>query len=199
MISLRVRSVDAKRIRISGIHPLLAVCLQELPLILELRDKEPVRARLFPPPTVEDTAANREWQESIEPDLRHLFVSAGETVVRDLTGLAPQPRAPARLCVTISAMHVNAWMSAINQARLILGVLFGIVDEQDMRIADLDSHNPRHVAIVKIELLGELLGRFVELETGERAGLTSRSRKKTNIKKRVTQRKNSTPKKKRKR
>lgn len=199
MINLRVRPVDAKRIRISGIHPLLAVCLQELPLILELRDKGPVHARLFPPLTAADVAANREWQEIMEPDLRHLFVSAGETVVRDLTGLAPQPRAPTRLCVTISAVHVSAWMSALNQARLILGTLFGIADEQDMLIAEFDPHDPKHVAIVKIELLGELLGKFVELETGERAGSTRRPRKKVKTKRRVTRRKKSAPKKKPKR
>ena len=193
MNELKMRPVGAKRIRISGIHPLLAVCLQEMPAILELRDKTPAHERLFPPLTANDRLANAEWQESIEPDLRHLFVSAGETVTRDLTGLSPQPREPKRSCVTIPIAHVSAWMSAVNQARLILGAMFGIANERDMLLTTFDSRNPKQVAIIKIELLGELLARFVDLETGEVTASVRGRRPSGKTGRRAARRKNSTP------
>ena len=197
MNELKMRPVGAKRIRISGIHPLLAVCLQEMPAILELRDKTPAHERLFPPLTANDRLANAEWQESIQPDLRHLFVSAGETVARDLTGLSPQPRHPKRSWVTIPTAHVSAWMSAVNQTRLILGAVFGIANERDMLLTTFDSRNPKQVAIIKIELLGELLARFVDLETGEVT--TARHRRPNGkTKRRALRRKKTTPKQRRK-
>ena len=68
--------------------------------------------------------------------------------------------------VTFAADHVNAWISALNQARLILGEIHEI-DEADMNRSDLDPHNPKHVAAFRIHLLGHLLHLFVELENGD--------------------------------
>ena len=166
MINLRVRPVDAKHIRISGIEPFLADCLQGLGEVLEQRDSPKARERLFPNPTTADDKANAEWQQQITPEMRHLFVSAGETVARDLTALQPETPETGCLQVTFPAEHVNAWMSALNQARLILGELFSVT-EKDMNAVRFDVHNAKTLAIVRIHLLGYLLQLFVELESGE--------------------------------
>ena len=165
MINLNVQAIDEKRIRISGIDPVLAGLLQELPSTLDKRDTPAARARLLPKPTANDAKANEEWSKIVTPELRHLFVSAGETVTRDLTGLEPEPETEDQFQVTFSSEHVRAWMSALNQARLILGELFQI-DEQDMNAEDLDLTKPKHVSALKIHLLGHLLHLFVELEGG---------------------------------
>ncbi|HUK83329.1 MAG TPA: DUF2017 family protein [Verrucomicrobiae bacterium] len=165
MNALRVRAVNQKQLCISGIDPLMAVCLQELPQILELRDR--VRARLFPSPTTDDAIANREWQESITPELRHLFVSAGEAVARDLTRLKPTPRNANCSSITFPAAHRSAWMSALNQARLILSELFG-VDEIDMNVPYHSLGEAKGVAVIKIDLFGTLLHRLVQRELNSR-------------------------------
>jgi hypothetical protein len=166
MINLRVRPIDDKQIRISHIDPVLADCLYELPEIVEKRDLPAAHARLFPNPTDKDEKANADWQQFVAPDLRHLFVSAGEVVARDLTALKPEPRDPSRLQVTFPAEHVNAWMSALNQARLILAELFA-VDERDIDDTSLDLKDPKQKAILKIHLLGYLLHLFVESQSGD--------------------------------
>jgi Domain of unknown function (DUF2017) len=166
MINLRVRPVDAKRIRISGIEPFFTDCLQGLGEILEQRDSPKVRERLFPNLMTADDNTNADWQRLTAPELRHLFVSAGEIVTRDLTALQPETGETGCSQVTFAADHVNAWMSALNQARLILGEIHEI-DEADMNRTDLDPHNPRHVAAFRIHLLGHLLYLFVELENGD--------------------------------
>jgi hypothetical protein len=174
MISLRVRPVDNKHIRISGIHPYLAELLCELPEILGQRDSPAARARLFPKPSSDDPKLNEDWQQIVGPELRHLFVSAGEIVARDLTGLQPETPATGTLRVTFPAEHINAWMSALNQARLILGELHGVTEE-DMNTGLVELRTPKQHAVLRIHLLGYLLQLFVELESGEAPGEPSGS------------------------
>jgi len=166
MIELRVQAVDEKHLRISGIVPVMAVVLRELPVILEQRDSPDAHARLFPNPTSADNKINTEWQQMIGPELRHLFVSAGETVARDLTGLRASQSNPETFEIDFPVEHLRAWMSALNQARLILAETHQIHDDE-MNAADLDPHNAKHVAAFRIHLLGYLLHLFVERETGD--------------------------------
>jgi hypothetical protein len=166
MTNLRVQSIDDKHIRISGIAPVLAVMLRELPEILEMRDSPDARERLFPKPTRANDRINQEWQQMIGPELRHLFVSAGETLTRDLTALTADQEDAAAYQVEFPIEHVRAWMSALNQARLILGEIHRI-EEVDMNRADLNPQDPRHLAALRIHLLGYVLQSFVELEIGD--------------------------------
>jgi uncharacterized protein DUF2017 len=165
VIDLRVKQLDEKHVCISGLSTMLAVMLREMPEILELRDRPDVSTRLFPSPTKADEKINKEWQQMVSPELRHLFVSASETVTRDLTAMAGDNGDPEVYEVTFPVEHVNAWMSAINQTRLILAEIHKI-DEEDMEHRDFDPQNPKHLAALRIQLLGYLLHLFVELENG---------------------------------
>jgi hypothetical protein len=155
MIELRVEPVGVKHLRISGIDALVLDCLHALPEILEQRDKPVVRCRLLPDPTGADPKTNEEWQRLIAPELRHLFVSAGETVTRDLTAVTPDGQ------LTFPTEHLNAWMSALNQARLILGELHRITDA-DMETTEFRVTEPKAQAILRIHVLGYLLQLLVE-------------------------------------
>jgi hypothetical protein len=165
VIDLRVERLDEKHVRISGLTTMLAVMIREMPEILELRDGPDASARLFPNPTKADDKSNKEWQQMVSPELRHLFVTATETVTRDLTALASNKSDPETYEVTFPVEHLSAWMSALNQTRLILAEVHKI-DEEDMEHRDFDPQNPRHLAVLRIHLLGYLLHLFVELENG---------------------------------
>jgi len=166
MIELRVQLLDEKHVRISGIAPIMTAVLREVPEILEQRDSPDAHARLFPNPTSANDKINKEWQQTVNPELRHLFVSAGETVARDLVGIGAAKTVTESYEITFPVEHLKAWMSALNQTRLILAEIHQI-DEEDMNAAHLDPHNPKHVAAFRIHLLGYLLHLFVELETGD--------------------------------
>ena len=165
MIQLQVEPAGEKHIRISGINPVVLDCLHSLPEILAQRDSPAARARLLPDPTTTDEKANSEWQRLIAPELRHVFVSAGETVARDLTSIAPDDRDPHFLGLTFPIEHVAAWMSVLNQTRLILGELHKVTDE-DMSVSDFDVRSRKGLAVFRIHVLGYLLHLFVELEGG---------------------------------
>ena len=165
MIDLRAERLDEKHIRVSGLTAMLAVMLREMPEILELRDGPDASDRLFPNPTTADDKINKEWQQMVNPELRHLFVAAGEIVTRDLTAMAGDQGDPEAYEITFPVEHLSAWMSALNQTRLILAEVHKI-DEQDMERQDFDPQDPKHLAALRIHLLGYLLHLFVELENG---------------------------------
>jgi hypothetical protein len=160
---LHLETVDEKRVRLSNISPLLAHCLFEVPEILRLREQSGPHQRLFPDPIANDAESNAEWHRLMDGEFHHLFASADEIIVRDLTQLDP-----VQGHVTFPAEHINAWMSALNQARLILGAKFQ-VRETDMDRQDLDIRDPREKALLQIHLLGWLLQLFVEHENPDAA------------------------------
>jgi len=162
---LRVRAEPGKRIAITGINPVLLDCLQNVPGIVEQRDAPNVRKRLFPPPTSSDNAANRDWENLVVPDLRHLFDSAVEIMARDLESLTADPQHQHHFRIVFAEDHLAAWMSALNQARLVLGELFAVT-EDDMRQTDLDMKQPKDLALFRIHVLGYLLQLLVEYATG---------------------------------
>ena len=166
MIDLRIERLDEKHVRISGLTPMLAVMIREMPEILELRDGPDACARLFPNPTTADDKINKEWQQMVSPELRHLFVSAAEIVTRDLTAMTGNKGDPEVYEVTFPVEHLSAWMSALNQTRLILAEVHK-VDEEDMERRDFDPQDPKHLAVLRIQLLGYLLHLFVELENSD--------------------------------
>jgi hypothetical protein len=162
---LCVQTDGANRIRLSGLDLVLLDCLQSLPDILDQRDAPGVRRRLFPDPTTAETEVNSDWQRLMTPELHHLFVAAGETVVRDLATLAPDLEHKNHFQITFATDHLNAWMSALNQARLILAELFTITDA-DMNRTDFDLDQPKDLAVFRIHILGYLLQLLVEHASG---------------------------------
>lgn len=170
MIHLRIRPVGPKNIGMTGIDPVLLDSLFALPEILELRDKPGIRDRLLPAPTASDEALNADWQQNVTPDLRHLFVTATETVLRDLTGIVPDPQAENLQQLTFPASHLDAWISAINQARLILGELHHVT-EATMAAKNFNLEEPTDRALFRIHVLGYVLEHLIQLSADHETSL----------------------------
>jgi hypothetical protein len=151
----RLRVVDNKHLQITGLDSLFRYCLFRLPDILQQRDDRQVRGRLCPP-TYADPRLNAEWDGLMQGELRHLLVSAGETVAKDLAALEKRQ-------LTFPLAHRDAWMSALNQSRLILGELHKIT-EADMGRTEFEFTNPRDKALLEVHALGYLLQLFIEMD-----------------------------------
>ena len=164
MRHLRIHAVNEKQLQLTGIDPVLAGCLQSVPDILEHRDAPGASHRLSPDLVPGDATANEDWHRLLGPELRHLFVSAGETLTRDLTALEPDPQGEHLMQLTFSSEHLSAWISALNQARLILGELHQVT-EADMNSTDFDLSQPKGLALFQIHILGFLLQLFIELQS----------------------------------
>jgi hypothetical protein len=155
-----VRKEDGSAV-VEGLFPLHVAALIEVPELLERPDGE-VKRRLFPEPS-DDAKQKEDWDRLVRPELFALLASAREILLRDLRGLEPaEPAAGVpRWSVTVPAQHVNAWISALNAARLALGAQFGVETEKDLhpQLEEKDGKievDERTLAVIKISALADI-------------------------------------------
>ena len=96
--------------------------------------EDPVLARLFPDAYGDDPEAAGDFRRYTEQGLRSGKVAAARTV------LATLPDEGGR--VRLSAGDAEAWLRALNDVRLALGVLLGITEEYERELARRDRGRP---------------------------------------------------------
>jgi hypothetical protein len=156
---MRFRRASADSWELRDIHPLFASLLAELPKAASRHRK--AQARLYPDPTggEGDEELRRDWKDHVRPELERLFASSREIVARDLTTLGRNGQGTRLL---IPANHLDAWLNALNQARLI------IVEENQFAESDLDHRESpdlatrRGLALLKIHFYAHLQELLVE-------------------------------------
>jgi len=108
-------------IEISELDPFLAELLRQIPSSANPDGAPAAEQRLFTSPTAgEETEFRGEWKTYVEPELRRLFQTATQTVAADLEQLNGNEKSLANRTLRIPAKHSDAWLSALNQARLVL-------------------------------------------------------------------------------
>lgn len=96
------------------------------------RPDDPALARLFPDGYTGDEEAAADFRRYTEPGLRAAKREAIETV---LTCLRPGT-------VRLDAAQADAWLRALNDARLVLGERLGVTEDWDELIAELLATDP---------------------------------------------------------
>ena len=107
--------------------------LRQLPdQLLEIHGSDdPVLERLFPAAYPEDAEHEREFRDMTHDDLRRQREDALEVMKRTIDA------------ERLSEEELLAWLSAINDARLVLGLRLDVTEELDVsRIADDDPRAP---------------------------------------------------------
>jgi len=164
-------------IAVEELTPPFLFVLFEVPGLLGPDQPDEVKRRLFPDPS-DNEEIRKDWERLVHPELYALLASAREIVRKDLGRMVP---AGGTCRLEIPAPHVSAWISALNTARLALGAVHGIEDEDDLHpfddpeeedddgeeVVELDE---RRLAVVKIHLLGELQALLVLEQDPEAAG-----------------------------
>lgn len=132
---MRFRRASTDSWELRDIHPLFVSLLTELPKVASRHKK--AQARLYPDPIggEDHTEFRRDWKEHVRPELERLFASSREIVARDLSALGGNGTK-----LVIPSGHLEAWLNALNQARLV------IVEESNFSEADLDHREPPDLA-----------------------------------------------------
>lgn len=141
--------------------------LRQIPATADPGESATARARLYSQPA-EDAATQEEWREYVEPELRHLFETANETVRSDLTQLDKKnENGLLEDNLPVPKRHFENWLSSLNQARLALAAKHGFTD------AELAVHeasffgNMRDLTLFQIHFYGFLQECIVrEIERG---------------------------------
>jgi hypothetical protein len=122
-------------------------------MLIESSDSR-VRDRLLPE-TCSKEEDEEHWREHAVPELERLFLSRAQLVRRDLEALRVMPDSLNSVLLVVDE-HVNAWVAALNAARLALFAL------SDMAAEHLDVEGfgkatlKQREAIVRLEMMAEM-------------------------------------------
>jgi hypothetical protein len=124
-----IRRLKEDSIELTDIEPIEVELLRQIPGICDGGSDSRSESRLFSSP-VDSSEAQflNDWAEYVRPELRHLFLSSRNTVKEDLEKLSLLPGRLGRL--VLPRIHGDAWLNALNQARLILATKFNFSDRE---------------------------------------------------------------------
>ena len=114
-------------LQVSDLDPFLAELLRQIPASTNPQGEAEAEARLFTRPSAEKEIC-AEWKSYVEPELRRLFRSATETVAEDLVQLNGNEKSLRNRTLTIPFEHADAWLNALNQARLVIAAKYKFSD-----------------------------------------------------------------------
>jgi hypothetical protein len=127
------RNGDA--LEVCDIDPFLAELLRQVPESTNTSGNEVAEHRIYSAPADQsEKELNHEWTQYVEPELRRLFRSATETVAQDLQMLNGSTKPFANCTLRIPIDHAEAWLNALNQARLVIAAKNGFTE------AELSDH-----------------------------------------------------------
>ncbi|HJT82411.1 MAG TPA: DUF2017 family protein [Chthoniobacterales bacterium] len=106
-------------LEISELDPFLAELLRQIPASTSIENSVEARDRIFSAPAdLAEKELCKEWKTYVQPELQRLFRSATETVSADLEQLNGDEKPFANKTLFIPTKHADAWLNALNQARL---------------------------------------------------------------------------------
>lgn len=154
-------------LRLSEIDRGIMSILREAPDTADPRGDSRALDRLYPRPTNDvEEEMNDDWNEYVQPDLQHLFESANQTMRRDLDAAVTEEDGSA---VEVPPEHFDAWLCALNQARLVLAARYKVGESDMNEEISGGPHDARAFALLQIHLFGfiqENIIRIQELESG---------------------------------
>jgi Domain of unknown function (DUF2017) len=115
---------------------------------------DPILARLLPDAYADDPEASGEFRRYTEIGLRSGKVAAAQTVLDTL------PASGGR--VRLSEADAQAWLRALNDVRLSLGVVLGVTDDFDETVGQLTADDPRAAYIGVYQWLAYLQESLVD-------------------------------------
>jgi hypothetical protein len=164
-----IRRLKESSIELIDIEPIEADLLRQVPGVCDSGADSRSEARLFSSPA--DSSESQfltDWSEYVQPELRHIFISARNTVREDLEKLSHSPGRLGRLVVP--RVHSDAWLNALNQARLILATKFKFSDKELSMHRAPKWFSRRDLVLQQINFYAEIQERIIDAIEDETAG-----------------------------
>lgn len=119
-----------------------------------------VENRLYPSPGG-DPLLEEDWKALVQPELQEFFLSARGTVQSDLRRAAKKDDT---FFMEIPPNHADAWLNALNQARLALAEEHRVEEKDLAREPHPDPSDPRSLALFQISFFGFLQECLVRMQ-----------------------------------
>ncbi len=122
---------DGDCIELLDLDPFLAELLRQIPASTKAEGVDSAERRLFSEPAAATEKELRaEWKVYVQPELRRLFGHATDIVVADLEQLASNEKPFANCTLRIPTRNAEAWLNALNQARLAIAAKFDFTESE---------------------------------------------------------------------
>jgi len=160
---LRLSRLPDGQYCLSGIDEGWEHILAGVPALLAEQQPPSVRERLLPNPT-RNEAINRDWRELVAPELEALWRANYEMMAEDLARMEDDPDQRDCCRLFFPENHAAAWLSAINQARLVLGSRWDVTEADMTRPLRKLTTRERDHDIFLIHLLAYVEELFIETD-----------------------------------
>ena len=156
---MKISRVDENTVALSRLDLLCCELLHQIPASAEIDDRA-VRERMFSSPTGgREPELERDWQRYVRPELRHIFQSSLQVVQGDLQAFPPSDGSDEHT-LHIPLRHLDAWIHALNQARLALATRHNFA-ESEMESAIPMTGDARALALFQVHFYGFLMECFL--------------------------------------
>ena len=158
---------------LTGLESFVVQLLRQIPECADPGDDKLANARLFSPPTRRpDAKLQHDWIQYVQPELRTMFESARDTVSADLSRMRPEIASGSEelaakaggettFRLVIPAKHFDAWLNALNQARLATAARYHL-DESDLtNPSPLPFANERDYRLFQVDFYGYIQERIL--------------------------------------
>jgi Domain of unknown function (DUF2017) len=157
-----IRRQQQNGFEFTDIEPIEADLLRQVAVVCESGEHSRAEERLFSKPAdASEAQFLNDWDEYVRPELKHLFLSAKNTVSEDLAKLSSGPGILGRL--TVPRAHADAWLNALNQARLILATKFNFT-ARELSIQERPKwFSRRDMVLQQINFYAEIQERIIDV------------------------------------
>ncbi len=155
---------DDGKLGMREIPPVVAELMRQISRWTEWESGD-VEDRIFPSPASGPSGAGlrADWQAHVEPELHDYFLSTRQMVEADLRGMTEEGDG---FAMEFSLKHAEAWLNALNQARLALAARHGFEEKDMERKGDRESLDERDLALVQIHFYGLIQHWLLEVLEG---------------------------------
>lgn len=148
-----IRRLNHHTVEISGIDLLCCELFQQIVVSAQVDDHPAARERLYSSPTGgREPSFDEDWKNYVEPDLRDLFHTAQEVVAGDLEKFPPD-RPADTYTLHLPVKNLEAWIHALNQARIALSARYEFTERDMETPLPLDGDH-RALALFQVHLYG---------------------------------------------
>jgi len=159
---------DDGRLGIREIPEVVSELLRQIPNWAD-NESADIEERLFPSPATGAAEAElrADWQALVEPELHEFFQSTRQVVEADLRGMAEDDDG---LGLEFSVKHAEAWLNALNQARLALAARHGFEEEDLVGQGPREMRDERDLALFQIHFYALIQHWLLEILEAREAG-----------------------------
>jgi len=170
---VRKRRERPSGLTLTGLDAFFVQLLRQVPECADPGDNKLANARIFSPPTRQaDAGLKHDWENYVQPELQNHFQASRDIVAKDVSRMKPEiasgstdpagdEGAETTFRLQIPSKHYDAWLNALNQARLAIGAKYHL-DDADLNERDrLPFVNERDYRLFQINFYGQLQERIL--------------------------------------